>query len=206
MAHISRRLKIIIVLFLSTLIAWYLYEHYFTTPPKTALITTDSNTTYRLKQIFPIPLRVERLSTPINATQIDLSFDPTYLQVVAITTGGSYATIFIDKLIDNQAGRITLAGGLPNPGYSESSGHFGTIYFEAIQAGSTELTYLHSSLIIANNAATSNVIDSLPNIPLTILPESLSSSDLIQQQTWYKSQIQQESDPSQLIFEQTPSN
>ena len=138
---------------------------------------------YRLGEIFPIPIELQGIDTPINVIQADLGFDPNILQAKAVTTGGSFAQIFLTKEIDNDAGYVRIAGGLPNPGIIPiNKSHFATVYFTSKKPGLATVTYLPTSLVLGNDGKGSNVLRDYGAINSIILPESISPSELQQQQ------------------------
>jgi hypothetical protein len=137
--------------------------------------------TYRTGEIFPMKIEVENVRQPINAVQVDLSYDPSLLEVLDVSTTGSFADIFLDKEIDNKVGRIKFSGGCPNPGFSENRGLFATVIFHARQAGPAEVKFLPSSQIILDDGKGTNVLKNYPIISLTISPEMISAEDAIKQ-------------------------
>lgn len=140
--------------------------------PKIASFTLPTKNQYLVGEIFTFPLSLERIPAPINIFQADLSYDPNLLEVVDLTTDQSFASFFVQKEYDNTLGYLRLAGGVPNPGYSEASGLLGTVYFRPKQPGATELLYLDTSLVLANDGAGTNLLSDFPKIPLILLPNS----------------------------------
>lgn len=154
-----------------------LYQLGFPATPKTAEFVIPPKGQYRLGEIFPLKLEIVGLTTPINAVQTDLGFDPRKLQIVEISTQDSFANIFIQKEIDNSQGYARLTGGLPNPGFFSDHGTFGTVYFKGVQPGLATIDYLSSSLILANDGRGTNILRNPPSISYLITPEAISQSD-----------------------------
>lgn len=112
--------------------------------------------------VFAYPLRLDDTRGAVNTIQADLGFDPLLLQVVDIGTTDSLATIFLQKIIDNQTGFVRLTGALPNPGHA-GGGVLGTIYFRALAPGDAVVHYLESCLILANDGRGTNLISHFPH-------------------------------------------
>ncbi len=153
-----------------------LFKLGFPTAPKTVSFVIPAKGQYRLGEVFPLKLEIVGIKTPINAVQVDLGFETDKLSVEDISTDGSFATIFVQKEINNNAGFVRLSGGLPNPGYSSEQGFFGTVYFKAKAPGAVEVKYLPSSMALANDGHGTNVLKELSSVSYLILPEKVPES------------------------------
>lgn len=138
---------------------------------KTATFTIPERGQFRIGEIFPMKLEIAGIETPINTVQADIGFDPNRLEVVDIRTDESFAQVFIQKEINNQSGYARLTGGIPSPGFKEKSGFFGTVYFKGRTAGLTNIHFLPSSLVLANDGAGTNILKSLASASYVIKPE-----------------------------------
>jgi hypothetical protein len=145
--------------------------------PKTVNFVIPSKGQYRLGEIFPMKIEITGIETPINAVQADLGFDASKLEVTHISTQGSFADIFIQKEINNEVGFARLTGGLPNPGFFSDRGLFGTVYFRAKQPGLVVIEFLPTSLVLANDAKGTNVLQKLDQVSYLILPEEISEEE-----------------------------
>lgn len=154
------------------LISYLLSKRASPTIATIAEFSIPSRSQYPVGTIFPLPLELRRIPAPINVAQADLAFDPNHLEVVDITTDGTFAKFFVQKEYDNQKGYLRLSGGTPNPGYSQPDGLIGTAYFRAKTAGATTLRYLESSLVLANDGKGTNLLSDYPVINLIITPGS----------------------------------
>lgn len=137
---------------------------------KTVSFVIPSRNKYKLNEVFPLHIELKDIRTDINAIQADLSFDPALLEVVEIRTDNSFATLFLQNEYDNEKGYARLSGGLPNPGYSKSTGFFGTVYLKAKATGVVEVEYLPTSLVLANDGEGTNVLKELGTVSYIILP------------------------------------
>lgn len=147
-------------------------------PPTAATVSfvIPSSNTYRLGEIFPLKLEVSGVVTPINAIQSDISYDPQKLEIVNISTQNSFASIFIQKEINNTVGYARLTGGLPNPGFSGSMGTFGTVYFRGKAPGVTSVKFLPTTMVLANDGKGSNVLKNFGAISYLILSDKISDA------------------------------
>lgn len=148
-------------------------------PPteKTVSFVIPTKGQYYLGEIFPMELEINGIKTPINTVQTDLSFDPSKLEVIDISTEESFANIFIQKEINNEVGYARLTGGLPNPGYASDRGVFGTVYFKTKEPGVVKIEFLPSSLVLANDGKGTNVLKDLTTVSYLILPERISQEE-----------------------------
>lgn len=144
--------------------------------PQIASFSIPAKNQYQIGDTITIPIHLEHIPASINIVQADLSFDPKLLQVIDLTTDGTFASFFVQKEYDNTKGYVRLTGGIPNPGYTKPSGLIGTVYFRAISSGAANLQYLDSSLVLANDGRGTNLLSDYPSIPLLILPNSSSAT------------------------------
>jgi hypothetical protein len=145
----------------------------YPTPEKTASLSIPENKTYRIGETFQMDLEISGINYPINTVRTDIEFDPTKLQVIDVSTEESFATIIVQKEIDNTAGYIRLAGGLPSPGFSGESGKFAVIQFKALRAGIATVKVLPSSIALADNGRGDNILETRATFGYLILPERI---------------------------------
>ncbi|MEA2020530.1 MAG: cohesin domain-containing protein [Patescibacteria group bacterium] len=141
--------------------------------PKTATFEIPPRAQYRLGEIFPMRITLTGIKRSINAVQADFSFDPRRLELVEISTRESFASVFIQKEIDNKTGYGRLAGGVPSPGFSQERGVFGTVYFRGKTPGLADVEFLPSSMILANDGRGTNVLKGLASSHYLVLPEEV---------------------------------
>lgn len=145
---------------------------------------------YKIHEIFPVDLDVNTNNVSINAIQTDLSFDTEIAEIVKVSLENSFSQIFIQNEINNEKGYVRITGGLPNPGFNGNNGHFCTIYFKAKKAGLLEISYLPSSLVLANNGSGTNILKSYPTLSYIIKPEYISETEKeIQDAIYYSSNV-----------------
>lgn len=166
--------------------------------PQIAHFTIPTKNQYSIGEVFPVPIDLERIPAAINVFQADLSFDPKLIEVVDLTTDGTFASFFVQKEYDNDKGYVRLSGGIPNPGYRQATGRLGTVYFRGKASGATQLSYLESSLVLANDGRGTNLLADYPQIPLIILPTD--TTQVIPSDMTIRTQIKGDTDKTVLSF------
>ncbi len=144
---------------------------------KTVEFVIPSEGQYRLGEIFPMKIEVVGVTKPINAVQVDIGFNPDQLEVVNISTSDSFANIFIQKEINNEGGYARLTGGLPSPGWFSERGTFGTVLFKGKAPGLTQVKFLPTTLVLANDGKGTNVIKELASSSYLILPDKITRQE-----------------------------
>lgn len=154
-----------------------LFKLGFPPTPKTAYFNIPPKGQYRLGEIFPMKIEIADIKRPVNAIQTDISFDPRKLEVVNLSTKESFASIFIQKEINNELGYVRLTGGLPDPGFFANQGIFGTVFFRGKNPGVVEINFLPSSLVLANDGRGTNLLKGLASVSYLILPDEVSEEE-----------------------------
>jgi hypothetical protein len=151
-------------------------------PQRTATFVIPPKGQYRIDEVFTMDIEIAGISTSINAVQADLAFDPKKLEIVNILEDTSFASIFIQKDINNNAGYARLTGGLPNPGYFNDRGVFGTAYLVGREPGLAQLEFLPSSMVLANDGKGTNLLRNETRVAnFLILPDRLTEEEKQQQ-------------------------
>lgn len=161
------------------------------------MIPTKSS--HPVGEVFPLKIELMNIPSSINVAQADLSYDPSIIEVVDLTTDGTFASFFVQKEFNNDQGYVRISGGVPNPGYRAPSGLLATIYLKGIKPGAVELKYLESSLVLANDGRGTNLLSDYPTIPLIITPKTPNVSPAPSDLT-IRSQIKGETDKTVLSF------
>lgn len=138
---------------------------------KSANFIIPSKGQHKIGEIFPMEIKVEGAETPINAVQADIRFDPDFVEVVEVSTKDSFASIFINKEIDNDIGFTRLSGGIPSAEALVNEGLFGTVYFRGKSAGVVKIDFMPSSMVLANDGRGTNILKDLASASYLILPE-----------------------------------
>jgi len=154
-----------------------LFKLGFPPTPKTVSFVIPTKGQYRLGEIFPMKIEIAGIKTAINAVQADLGFEPSKIEVVDISTQDSFASIFVQKEINNDGGYSRLTGGLPNPGFFSDRGVLGTVFFKGKSPGVVKIEFLPSSMVLANDGKGTNVLKDLASVSYLILPEKISPEE-----------------------------
>lgn len=118
----------------------------------TAEFSLSAPTSATTGQQFNLLLRAKSPEAA-NLFASSLNFDPALLEVVSISTTGSFVTQWVnDNAFDNMSGQISLIGGVPTPGYTNSSAAtMATIVLKAKAAGSAIIGFGANSAIYRNS-------------------------------------------------------
>ncbi|HEX5429457.1 MAG TPA: cohesin domain-containing protein [Patescibacteria group bacterium] len=142
-------------------------------------------------QTFEVDWFLDTTSQDINTISLTLNFSSTTLQVANISTGGSLINLWIAQpSADNDAGKITLTGGISN-GIVGSKVPILRTTFLAKSAGSAFIQLDPSSKILLNdgtgNAAPLSFNNETFNIyPKDFIPIDVSSPSHPDQNAWYQ--------------------
>lgn len=181
-----------------------LLAHFGVSPlSRTVSFVIPSEGQYQVGQVFTMDINLDGIKRPINAVQADFSYDPKILEVIEILTDESFATVFIQKKIDNDIGYSRISGGLPNPGFFADSGLFATVVLRGKTAGISEVNFLPSSMVLANDGRGTNVIKSLASAAYLIVPPKPGFDESEQQSVILSPQVlgsEVEEDVPQLKF------
>lgn len=135
-------------------------------------------------QNFSIAVRMNTGGIAINAVEGTIVYDSAKIDVVSISKAGSVFTIWAtEPAFSNAEGTIQFAGGIPNPGYSGSSGLVFTVTFKAKTAttvrGYTDII-LVSGAILANDGEGTNILSSLGKATYYLGPSTTSEPPIEQ--------------------------
>lgn len=156
---------------------------------KTVSFNIPDKSQYRTNEIFPMKIQISGIKTAINVVQADITFDPEVLEVIEISTKDSFASIFVQKDINNNLGYVRLTGGIPSPGYNKEEGVFGTVFFKAKSAGLVTVSFLPTSLVLADDGRGTNVLKDFPTTSYVIRPESITPEEEINQKNIYDKSV-----------------
>ena len=79
-------------------------------------------------------------------------------------------------------------------------GHLGTAYFKVKAPGATELVYLESSLVLANDGKGTNLLADYPKLPLLLLPSNGPAPSTLPSDLTIRTQIKGDTDKTVLSF------
>jgi hypothetical protein len=147
--------------------AYYYQQNRNAAPASIALdipaITAD-------QQTIAVPLHINTKAA-VNAGEFYFSFPTDILQVKEIKKDDSFFALWIkdSPSFSNTDGTISLAGGLPSPGFIGNNGLVATVVFDVKHAGQAKITLDESrSRLLANDGLGTKVAASFKPVTLTI--------------------------------------
>lgn len=106
----------------------------------------------------------------INAAEVFITYDPSLIEVTEIDKTGSIFTLWIkdQPSYDNRTGLLSLAGGLPTPGWQGSNGLLANIKYRTKGSGRAEFSLKPETRALANDGQGSSVSLTKPKLSLEI--------------------------------------
>ncbi len=118
--------------------------------------------------IFIVNILVDTQGININNGEINLNYPTDFLEVVSLNKSASIFSLWVEgPSFSNNAGTVSLVGGLPTPGFKGSSGNIISINFRAKKSGVASLIF-SSSAIRANDGEGTNVLTSSGSAQFTL--------------------------------------
>lgn len=128
--------------------------------------------TFEAGQTFNVRAAVNTGGQVINAVEDTISFSNNTLEITSISKAETILTLWVkDLLYDNSTGKITFAGGIPNPGFN-GLGRLFRVYFKAKSHGSAWIKF-NAAKVLANDGIGTNILSSLGRADLTIKERTL---------------------------------
>ncbi len=135
-----------------------------------SLYFSPSASTQSVGSRFTVSVKMNTGGQAINATQGTISFDKKSLKVVGVSKNGSVLAFWTDEpSFSNSEGAINFGGGIPRPGYDGNGGSVFSIVFEALQAGTAEVTFVSGS-VLANDGKGTNILTAMGGASFSINP------------------------------------
>jgi len=145
---IRRSIIVGIIGFTAILAGLYWYH----TLPKHATITATISSPARVGEKVVVPIFIDTAADTINAAEVYLKFNPRALTVDSIMKEPSFFQLWIkdQPAFSNDSGTISLAGGLPTPGF-KGRGQIGAVVFIPKVTGQHLLTFDPKTRILKND-------------------------------------------------------
>lgn len=127
-----------------------------------------------VNQQSQVSVLVNSGSDAVNVVSAQMVFDKDKLEVVSIDTDTTFISNWVERVYDNNAGTISLIGGIPNPGYSTGSGNPGlmaTVTFRSKSSGLALINFANSSQMLKNSDNT-EVTLTRDGVTLNIAPSA----------------------------------
>ncbi len=117
---------------------------------------SPSTYSYGVGQEFDVDVNVSS-DISMNTAESEISFDPSSVNVVSVSTQGSPFTIWVTyPTFSNTTGKINFSGGIPFPGITGIAKVF-TIKFKSLKQGSSDITF-GSGEVLANDGSGTNIL------------------------------------------------
>ena len=131
-----------------------LHRHQFI-PKNAALLSMSASVTADGENV---PIILDSGNQTINAAEVFIHFDPQIIQVESISKDNSIFQIWItdSPSFSNTTGEISLAGGLPNPGF-KGRGTVGRLKLRLLKQGVAKLQFLSRSRVLLNDGKGTSV-------------------------------------------------
>lgn len=99
----------------------------------------------------------------INAAKVVINYDPKKVLVEEIITENSFcraggSSMFIEKDIDNNKGRVSIVCGVPSPGFSDTKGVLAELLIKPLETGQISFRFDPDSQVLANDGLGTNVL------------------------------------------------
>jgi hypothetical protein len=107
-----------------------------------SLSVLPSPTTVSVGNIVSVKVLVNTEGKSVNNGEATIQFPVDILEVISITKGSSIFTLWVEEpKFSNTTGKISFNGGVPNPGFTGSSGYIATITFKAKKQGTASVIF-----------------------------------------------------------------
>ncbi len=110
-----------------------------------------------------IRLKVDTGGEVINAVNAVINYNPDLVEVSDILMDHSVCTLIVQKIIDHQQGKATVACGIPSPGFSGQGGTIAELVVQPKQTGQYGLRYGAASTVLANDGLGTDVLRKVTN-------------------------------------------
>jgi hypothetical protein len=152
---------------------------------------TPPEGTYSVGSTFDVTVILDTQGQSINAVQMQMSFPSDKLQLVSPQVGNSIIEIYTTPpRYDNQAGTVTIVGGIPN-GINVNSGLIAKLTFRVRSLGVASLRFTGESQALLNDGRGTNALNNTSGATYRLeLPPSqgplVLSDSHPDQEKWYR--------------------
>ena len=106
---------------------------------------------------FTVEVYVSTAGRAINAVGLDLTFDPTLLEMVRMSTATSFCSFYTENSFDTITGEVHLSCGTPSPGFQGES-TLAVLTMRSKRRGSGEIRLAPGALVLANDGKGTNIL------------------------------------------------
>lgn len=136
-----------------------------------AYFTLQSGSSFTQAQEITMRILIQSDTDSANTFVSKINFPANLLSVSRIDTAGSFIAEWTETYFDNTFGKISLVGGVPNPGYKTAGfpALLATVYFTAKTTGTASLAY-DPAAAIYRNSDNANILGTPSGINIVISP------------------------------------
>ena len=121
---------------------------------------------------FTLSVDLDTQGKTINNTEAVITYPTDLVTATAINTSGSIFSMWVEQpAFSNEAGTISFNGGVPNPGFTGSSGHILSIQFKSVVPGTANFTF-SSAAIRENDGLGTDILSGQTNASLSITEQA----------------------------------
>lgn len=125
-----------------------------------SLSILPSPSTVSVGNIVSVKININTEGKSINNGEATIQFPVDMLEVISITKGSSIFTLWVEEpKFSNSTGKISFNGGVPNPGFTGSSGYVATITFKAKKQGTASIIFSDGA-VRANDGLGTDILTS----------------------------------------------
>ena len=126
-----------------------------------SLYLSPASGSFFVGSTFDVSVFVDSGGESLNAVKVDMTFDPSKIQVASPTAGKSFIKVWVSQpTYSNTKGTISFIGGIPSPGINTTAGLVSTVTFRAVAPGKATISFADSSKILRNDPEGTNILTS----------------------------------------------
>jgi hypothetical protein len=137
-----------------------------------SMFLSPTTSSYTVGNNFSVVVKVNTGGSAINAAEGKVVFDTNKLTLRSISKSGSIFSLWTTEPGETSPGNIEFGGGIPNPGYTGSSGTIITLNFRANEPGNTTVSFV-SGAVLANDGLGTNILSTLGGGSYSLNPGSI---------------------------------
>ena len=117
---------------------------------------------------FPLDIKLSTPHKTINAVEFTMTFNPQILEILTMSTAQSFCSFYADNSFDNIKGEVTIACGVPNPGFSGES-VLVHLSMRSKTSGSPQIALIpEKTRVLANDGKGTNLIETTPTLVIPV--------------------------------------
>lgn len=160
--------------------------------PQASLIMQTPKVSVKTGEVIPVEILVRSDLDEANLFSVKFNYPADLLQVESIATDSAdfsnpneeIVQKWVEVNIDNRSGKVSLVGGVPNPGFkslvNSSAKHLlTTVTFKAVKSGTAEIRVDEGSAIFRNTDQ-QNILENKQGLTINIVGDPVEKSSLVE--------------------------